>query len=76
MPDENQLYIEAPPYRPRPVTEMLPADLIAERLAQIPTRHELIRFGVWVALGLCVLAIIGLQMWWRWVWAGSSSDAA
>jgi len=32
--DEDQLYVEAPPYRPRPVTEMISADPIAERLAQ------------------------------------------
>jgi hypothetical protein len=73
MPDEDQLYVEVPPYTPaRHVTEMVPADLLLERLAQIPTQRELIRFRIWVALGLCVLAIIGVQMWWRWVWACSS----
>jgi hypothetical protein len=69
---EDQLYITTPPYTPpRHVTEMVPADLLLERLAQIPTRRELIRSRIWVALGLCVLAIIGVQMWWRWVWACS-----
>ena len=31
-------------------------------------RRELIRFGIWVALGLAVLALVGLYMWTRWVW--------
>jgi len=43
-----------------------------EAAAALPTRRELIYFGVWVALGLCVLAMIGLQMWTRWVWARGS----
>jgi uncharacterized membrane protein len=72
MPDKDQLYVEIPPYTPpRHVTEMVPADMILERLAQLPTRRQLIRFGVWIALGLCVLAVIGAWMWWRWVWACS-----
>ena len=41
--DEGQLYIDAPPYRPRPVAEMIPADPIAERLAQLPTRLDVLR---------------------------------
>jgi hypothetical protein len=41
--DEDQLYVEAPPYRPRPVTEMISADPIAERLAQLPTRLDVWR---------------------------------
>jgi hypothetical protein len=32
-----------------------------EQIAALPTRRELIRFGVWVALGLCVLALVGLR---------------
>jgi hypothetical protein len=36
--DEDQLYVNAPPYRPRPVTEMVPANPIGERLAQLPTQ--------------------------------------
>jgi hypothetical protein len=39
-----------------------------QRIAALPTRRELIHFGVWVALGLCVLAMIGVHMWLRWVW--------
>jgi hypothetical protein len=71
MPDKDQHYLEIPPYTPpRHVTEMVPADLIQERLAQLPTRRELIRFG-WIALGLWGLALIGVWMWWRWVWACS-----
>jgi hypothetical protein len=41
------------------------------RIAELPTRRELIRFGIWVALGIGVLALIGLHMWTRWVWACS-----
>jgi hypothetical protein len=36
---------------------------IMQRITKLPTRLLVVRFGVWVALGLCVLAIIGLQMW-------------
>jgi hypothetical protein len=32
-----------------------------EQIAAPPTRRELIRFGVWVALVLCVLALVGLR---------------
>jgi hypothetical protein len=46
-------------------------EFLMERLSKLPTRRELVRFGVWVALGLCVLALIGLRMWTRWVWACS-----
>jgi hypothetical protein len=41
--DEDQLYVDAPPYRPRPVTEMIPADPIAERLVQLPTQLDVWR---------------------------------
>jgi preprotein translocase subunit Sss1 len=37
------------------------------RIAALPTRRELTRFAVWVALGRCVLGLIGLRMWWRYV---------
>jgi hypothetical protein len=38
--DEDQLFVDVPPYRPRPVTEMVPANPIAERLARLPTRLD------------------------------------
>ena len=41
------------------------------RLCDGVTRRELIRFAIWVTLGLGVLAIIGTQMWWRHVWTCS-----
>jgi hypothetical protein len=54
--DEDQLYVEVPPYTPpRRGTDMLPADLILERLAQIPTRTEMscaVLLGVTVGAGL------------------------
>jgi hypothetical protein len=37
------------------------------QIAKLPTRHDLIRFGVWVAPGLCVLAFVGLRMWDRYI---------
>jgi hypothetical protein len=43
-------------------------EFIMQRIAALPTRRELIHFGVWVALALCVLAMIGVHMWLRWVW--------
>jgi hypothetical protein len=46
---------------------------IIERIAAPPTRRERVRFGVWVALGLGVLAMIGLRMWSRHVSACSSN---
>jgi hypothetical protein len=71
--DEDQLFLH--PAKPPPagisedayrITDDL--DFIKKQLSQIPTRRELIHFGVWVALGLCVLAVIGVHMWLRWVW--------
>ena len=32
-------------------------EFLIQRVSTLPTRRELIRFGVWVALGLCVLAL-------------------
>ena len=57
-------------YEPRLATEE-GLEFIMARIAALPTRRELIHFGVWVALGLCVLALIGLRMWMNWVWACS-----
>ena len=73
MPDEDQLYLR--PRRPPRYDEQNPygseLEFIMERIAALPTRRELIRFGVWVALGLCVLALIGLRIWLNWIWACS-----
>jgi hypothetical protein len=52
MPDEDQLYVEAPPQRVR-VT--ISPDAIAARLAQLPTRKEMWRavlLGVTTGAGL------------------------
>jgi hypothetical protein len=65
--------IPSPPanrYEPRLATEQ-DLEFIMARIAALPTRRELIRFGVWVALGLCVLALVGLRMWMNWVWTCS-----
>jgi hypothetical protein len=53
--DEDQLYIETPPYKPPPIIGTIPADPIAERLAQLPTRKEMRRavlLGVTIGAGL------------------------
>jgi hypothetical protein len=68
--DEDQLYLRPralPRYDERRPT-VSEREFIMEQLATLPTRRELIRFDVWVALGLCVLAMIGLRVWTRWVW--------
>jgi hypothetical protein len=61
--DEDRLYIDVPPYTPAcPVADMLPADLIASRLAELPTRKEMYRavlLGVTVGAGL-----VQCLAWW------------
>jgi hypothetical protein len=69
MPDDIPTLNERR-YEPRLATEE-GLEFIMQRIAALPTRRELIHFGVWVALGLCVLALIGLRMWMSWVWACS-----
>jgi hypothetical protein len=68
--DEDQLYLR--PRSPPSYDERHPTGAELEslmgRIAALPTRRELVRFGVWVALGLCVLATVGIEMWWRRVW--------
>jgi hypothetical protein len=55
--DEDQLYVTSPPYRPRPVTEMVLADPIAERLSRL-------RLDVWRAALLGTLAGAALVIGW------------
>jgi hypothetical protein len=73
--DEDQLLLR-PPRPPRFDERPLrrsDLEFVMEQIAALPTRRELIRFGVWVALGLCVLALVGLQMWDRYISACSSN---
>jgi hypothetical protein len=73
--DEDQLFL--PPCTKPPPGGISEAEyqcaedmaFIKAQLSRLPTRRELTRFRVWVALGLCVLALIGLRMWLNWVWA-------
>jgi hypothetical protein len=69
MPDEDQFYLL--PRTPPSYDERHPLgtdlEFIMRRIAALPTRRELIHFGVWVALGLCVPALVGLRMWDRYV---------
>ena len=50
-------------------------EFIMGQIAKLPTRRELIHFVVWVALGLCVLALVGLRMWDRCISAFSWKPA-
>jgi hypothetical protein len=73
--DEDQLFLRptsSPRFDERPLTRS-DVEFIMGQIAALPTRRELIHFGVWVALGLCVLAMVGLEMWWRYVSACSSN---
>jgi hypothetical protein len=74
MPDEDQLFLRST--RPPRYDERHPLgsdlEFIMRRIAALPTRRELIHFGVWVALGLCVLALVGLRMWDRYISACGS----
>jgi hypothetical protein len=63
--DEDQLYLRPRYDEQHPTGSEL--EFIMEQLAALPTRRELIHFGVWVALGLSVAAIIGIEMWSRYV---------
>jgi hypothetical protein len=69
MPDDISPLAERR-YEPRLATEE-DLEFLMARIAALPTRRELIHFGVWVALGFCVLALVGLKMWMDWVWACS-----
>jgi hypothetical protein len=63
MSDEDQLFCD--PLARRGLTSGIRSHLefVMERIAALPTRRKLICFGVWVALGLCALALVGLRMW-------------
>lgn len=77
--DEDQLFLRPAKPPPAGISEHTyriidDLDCIKAQLSQlsrIPTRRELIHFGVWAALGLCVLALVGVRVWMGWVWACS-----
>jgi hypothetical protein len=72
MPDEHYpTFPQRDPERILQAAIKTDLEFIMARIAALPTRRELIHFGIWVALGLCVLALIGLRMWMNWVWACS-----
>ena len=58
MPDEDQLFLRPskPPRYNEPNTMDAGPEFILGQIAALPTRRQLIRFGVLVALGLSVLA--------------------
>lgn len=41
--DKDRLYVDHPSFRPQAVTEMLPAETVAERLDHLPTRLDVWR---------------------------------
>ena len=66
MPDDMPT-LPARRYEPRLATEE-DLEFIMARIAALPTRRHLIHVGVWIAMGLGVLALLGVHMWLRWVW--------
>ena len=60
--DQDQLDITGSPYRPRPVTEMIPADPIAGPLAQAPTRLDVWRAALLGTLTGATLVIAWIEL--------------
>jgi hypothetical protein len=67
MPDDIPEFGERR-YEPRLATEA-GLGFSMGQIAKLPTRRGLIHADVLVALGLCILAAVRVQMWTRWVWA-------
>ena len=72
MPDEDQLYLHhssrcAVGARPDLVAIADDLAFMNAQLIRIPRRADFIRVGIWIALGLAVLAIIEVEMFWRYV---------
>jgi hypothetical protein len=53
---------DAPPYRPQPVTEMIPAAPIAERLVQLPTRLDVWRAALVGTLTGAAIVIAWIEL--------------
>jgi hypothetical protein len=53
---------DAPSYRPRPVTEMIPAGPIAERLVQLPTRLDVWRAALVGTLTGAAIVIAWIEL--------------
>jgi hypothetical protein len=58
----RQLYEPWPPYRPRQIIETVPADPIAERLAQLPTRLDMWRAALLGTLTGAALVITWIEL--------------
>jgi multisubunit Na+/H+ antiporter MnhB subunit len=72
MPDDGPLLF--PPRDPERIDlAAIKTDIecVAWQIARL--RRELISAAVWVALGLCVAAIAGIEMWSRYISACSSN---
>jgi hypothetical protein len=60
--DEDQLYVDQPPFRPRSATDMVPAESFVERLDRLPTRVEMWRAALLGALAGAGLVIIWIEL--------------
>jgi hypothetical protein len=71
--DEDQLYLR--PANPARYEERHPTgselELIMWQIAKL--RRDLVRAAVWAGLGLAAAAIVGIEMWSRYVAACSSN---
>jgi len=71
--DEDQLYLR--PGNPARYEERHPTgselELIMWQIARL--RRDLVRAAVWAGLGLAAAAIVGIEMWSRYVAACSSN---
>ena len=48
-------------------------DFLKVQLARIPTRNEIVRVTIWIALGVCVVATAGIDTLLRYITACSSN---
>jgi hypothetical protein len=67
--DEDQLFLRParpPRFDERHLTRSN-LEFVMEQIAALPTRRELIRFGVWVLSGFSVAALAALHMWDRYI---------
>jgi hypothetical protein len=61
-----QLGVNVPLYEPRLATET-GLEFIMGQIAELPTGRQLMQFAGWVLLGLCVIALVRLRMWDRYI---------
>jgi hypothetical protein len=62
-------------YEPRLAIEA-GLEFIMGQIAELPTRRQLMQCAGWVLLGLCVIALVGLRMWHRYIAARIKKEKA